>query len=360
MIAVPVSTQDKKSRLITLDYLRGFFIVVIIIDHFSRWPSLLGLLSGKAMLWVTAAEGFVAISGLLVGYIRGYKNKDLPMITVARKLLSRAVLLYMWAIIAAIVYTSIIWYVPLAGGAPGIPIVKGDWATLITQILTFKYTFVWTHFLTLYALFLAAAPLAVWLLRRNKAWLVILLSLIALGIGRMTNIESLQWQVLFFIPTVAGYYLPSILKWWNSLVKTKRSTIGSTIIGLTLATLLLSVFSSFYYGPFQVYGDALNNFFLKDEISIWRVIVSFLWFTGFVLLFSRAQKFIGKAFGWLLLPFGTKSLTAYILHGVAICLISFFTVSGDNIVSNTLLGILCILLVWGMLKIPSINKVIPS
>lgn len=359
MIAVPTSTKDKKSRLITLDYLRGFFIVVIIIDHFSRWPSILGLLSGKALLWVTAAEGFVAISGLLVGYIRGYKNKDLPMVTVTKKLLSRALLLYIWSIIGALVFTSIIWYVPLAGGAPGIPIVRGDWATLITQILTFKYTFVWTHFLTLYALFLAAAPIAIWLLRRNQAWLVILLSLVALVIGRFTNIESLQWQVLFFIPTVVGFYLSSILAWWRSLAQKTRSSITRTIIGLTAATLLLSVVSSFYYGPFQTYGDVLNNFFKKDEISIWRVIISFLWFTGFVLLFNSTKKYIGKAFGWLLLPFGTKSLTAYILHGLAICIISFFTVSG-TIVSNTLLGIVCILLVWGMLKIPHINKVIPS
>ena len=360
MIAVPTSTKDKKSRLITLDYLRGFFIVVIIIDHFSRWPSILGLLSGKALLWVTAAEGFVAISGLLVGYVRGYKNKDLPMATVAKKLLTRAILLYRWSIIGAIVYTSIIWYVPLAGGAPGIPILKGDWATLITQILTFKYTFVWTHFLTLYALFLAAAPLAVWLLRRNQAWLVILLSLVAWLIGRISNIESLQWQVLFFIPTVAGYYLPSILKWWGSLAQKVRSSITRTIIGLTAATLFISVMSSFYYGPFQQYGDILNDLFLKDEISIWRIIVSFLWFTGFVLLFNSAQKFIGKAFGWLLLPFGRMSLTAYILHGLAICMISFFTLSGSNIISNTFFGIVCILLVWGMLKIPHLNKVIPS
>jgi hypothetical protein len=360
MVGVSQSATAPKNRLITLDYLRGFFIVVIIIDHLSRFPSILALISGKALLWVTAAEGFVAISGLLVGYVRGYKNKDLPMKEVSIKLLRRAGLLYLWSIIATLIYTAIIWYVPLIGGSPGLPIDKGDWFTVIYQTITLGYTHVWVHFLTLYALFLAFAPFAVWLLRQGRAWIVALLSIATLIAGYSLHNEAMQWQVLFFIPTIAGYYLSPIMKWWRELNRKRRTVITASVIGVTIATITVSVITTFYPAPIQSLADVLNSGFAKDTIGPWRAVMAFVWFTGFILIFNLLGKHIGKAFGWLLLPFGTRSLTAYILHGVALCLISYFTYSSDNILINSLLGIISILIVWAVIKIKVVQKIVPS
>lgn len=53
---MPVTKQ--RSRLDVLDYLRGFFIVVIIIDHLSRWPSAFSLFTGQAWLWIDQSMGF--------------------------------------------------------------------------------------------------------------------------------------------------------------------------------------------------------------------------------------------------------------------------------------------------------------
>lgn len=349
-----------KSRLLTLDYLRGFFIVVIIVDHLSRWPSLLEFISGRALLWVTAAEGFVAISGLLVGYIRGFKNKALSMKAVTIKLLRRAGLLYVWSIIATIAYTAIIWYVPFIGGTPGMLIEKGEWLELLFKTVTLEHAFVWIHFLTLYALFLAAAPLAVWLLRRGLAWLVITLSFGVLVLGWITHIEALQWQILFFVPAVAGYYLSSIMKWWQGISQRTRVILTTLTIGMTVLTIALSALCIYNPGVIQTTANTLNGLFEKDTISFWRTLLALTWFTGFVLLFQLLHKPIGRLFGWLLLPFGTRSLTAYILHGVAICIISFFTMASTSIFINTILGSICILIVWGLLKVPFVQKLLPS
>lgn len=354
------SAPPKSKRLITLDYLRGFFITVIIVDHLSRWPSIFALISGKALLWVTAAEGFVAISGLLVGYVRGFKNQALSMKEVSGKMLRRAALLYLWSIIGSLIYTAIIWYVPLQGGAPGMPIDKGDWVTLIYQTITLQYTYLWVHFLTLYALFLAFAPFAVWFLRRGQAWIVAALSIAGLITGYLLQNEALQWQVLFFIPSIAGYYLESIMKWWKHLKKHTRTALITTVISATIITITLSVLTTFYPNIIGSIADSLNAAFAKDTISPWRAGMAFLWFTGFVMIFHLLGKFISKAFGWLLLPFGTHSLMAYILHGVAICLISYFTLSGDNLIINSLLGLICMLIVWGLIKIPLVQKIVPS
>ncbi|CAN5368343.1 hypothetical protein BH10PAT4_BH10PAT4_3250 [soil metagenome] len=358
---MPKVTSEKVStRLVALDYLRGFFIVVIIIDHLARWPSVLAFISGKALLWVTAAEGFVIISGLLVGYVRGYKNKSLSMKEVSKKLISRGLLLYVWSIIATVAYTAIIWYIPLMGGAPGIMIDKGEWFELLANTFTLNYTYVWVHFLAFYALFLVASPIAIWLLRSSKAWLVVALSLLLLVVGWQTHIDALQWQALFFIPSVAGYYLEPIKSKWQSLSKHTKNMLVRAAWGLTAITIVLSVVSTFYSSSFTDIADTINDgLFAKDTISIWRLMLAFMWFIGFVLLFQRFEKWIGKFFGWLLLPIGTRSLTAYILHGIAIVLISYFTIAVDNILVNTLLGIIAILIVWAILRIPLINKIIP-
>lgn len=358
---MPKETNTKiPSRLVPLDYLRGFFIVVIIIDHLARWPSLLVIFSGEALLWVTAAEGFVIISGLLVGYVRGYKNRTLPMKEVSKKLISRGLLLYLWSIIATIAFTAIIWYIPLTGGAPGMPIDKGNWGELIISTLNLNYTHVWIHFLTYYALFLVTAPIVVWLLRKSKVWLVIVLSLIILVIGWQVHSSVMQWQALFFIPSVAGYYLDPIRSKWRLLTKKNRNILVTSAWIITAMTIIFSVISTFYPGGFVQLSTALNDtVFAKDTISIWRMCLAFIWFIGFMLLFQHFEKWIGKWFGWLLLPVGTRSLTAYILHGVALVLISLVTVAGTDIVVNTILGIVAIVITWALTSQPIIQKFIP-
>jgi hypothetical protein len=358
---MPQSQTKTKNRLETLDHLRGFFIVVIIIDHLSRFPSLFTFVSGKGLLWVTAAEGFVAISGLLVGYVRGYKNRHLPFADVAVKLLQRAGLLYIWSLIASIVYVAIIWYIPLKGGFPGTPMAVGDWSTFLIQLVTMQYTFVWVHFLTLYALFLAAAPIAIWLLRRNLAWAVAIISLGLLALGWKTDIEALQWQILFFLPAIAGFYLQPILDWWHGRKRSTQIVIAASTVTLTLATIAASIAATYYGASLSQVATYLNTtLFAKDSMSLIRIGFAFLWFTGYIFIFYKLRHVIDKAFGWLLLPFGTRSLTAYIVHGIALCTVSFFTVGGDNIWINSILGVCALLITWGLLRLAFIRRIIPA
>ncbi len=354
------SPKKPANRFAVLDHLRGYFIVVIIIDHLSRWPSAFAFVTGKAQLWVTAAEGFVAISGLLVGYVRGYKNKDLPLWDVSKKLLGRALLLYLWAIIGTVAYVAWLWAVnPLPGGAPGIKVAQGDWPSLLVHAVTLEYTFVWVYFLALYALFLAAAPIAVWLLRSNMAWLLGLISTILLVIGWFIDSMPLQWQFLFFIPAIFGYYLDPMLKWWKGQSRQARRTYAVSVVGATVGTVGVSVLTTFY--P-TLSGSliGLNDLFPKDTMTLPRALIAFVWFTGFIFLFSWSHRFISKWLGWVLIPIGTRSLTAYIVHGVALIAISSVAAPTDSFVINTLLGAAAVLITWGILKIPRINAVVPQ
>jgi len=355
-------SPNPKRRLTVLDHLRGFFIIVIILDHLGRWPSLFGLITGKGLLWVTAAEGFVIISGLLVGYVRGFKNRALPLIDVSIKLWRRAILLFICSIIASIIYTAIFWYAPVIGGLPAMPIDKGEWSELIFKIFTFQYTYMWVHFLTLYALFLAASPLAIWLMRINKSWLVVAISLVVFTIGRCTNIESLQWQALFFIPSVAGYHLEAIQSYWKKLGTSTQAIVKGTFLSVTIITILLSVWFTFYADQASALTIDVNLLFDRENIGITslRVLLALTWFTGFLFFFQTIEGWLRRHLDWLLMPFGARSLSAYIVHGVVIVLISLTTYASDSIIINTFLGVVCILAVWGLLKSPLVQKTIPA
>lgn len=110
-----MSVRKLSERMLVLDYLRGFFIMIIIADHLWRWPNLFEYVSGRGELWSSAAEGFVIISGLLVGYVRGYKNREKPMLEVAKKLVIRGIMLYIWMIIVSIALVWATWSLTFNG-----------------------------------------------------------------------------------------------------------------------------------------------------------------------------------------------------------------------------------------------------
>lgn len=353
-----MSVQTAASRMLALDYLRGFFIVIILIDHLWRWPSLLVIFSGKGELWVTAAEGFVIISGLLVGFVRGHKNKSQPMKTVASKLVRRALLLYIWFVLMSVVYTAFIWYLPTIANMPWVEVPEGDWGKLLPALLTFQEAHVWIHFLYLYAIFLALAPIFVWMLRKSYGWLAAVLSLALFAIGVRTNTEWLQWQVLFYIPAIAGYYLPNIQQWWRHIGKEQRQQLTGILWSIFGFTLVISVYFSLL-NPTAHSAVQLNPIFAREPMTFAHVVLSFVWFTALVMIFERVIGFMKRWLGWLFEPFGTRSLTAYILHGVSITIFALLVADGTSLLTNTLIGIACIMITWGLLQIPFIQKIIP-
>lgn len=354
-----IMSEKPSQRLLALDYLRGFFIVVIVIDHLWRWPSLLELVTGQGKLWVTAAEGFVIISGLLVGYIRGYKNRGLPLLEVSKKLWKRALLLYIWLVGMTLVYTTLVWYVPTLGSTVWIETVKGDWYNLITSTILMTNTHTWVHFLYIYTLLLALTPLFIWLLRTGKIWLVVVLSFAGYGIGRVANIEWMQWMPVFYLPAVAGYYMPAIQKWWTGQSTAQKRGMATGLFALTGFTILLSVVCTFVL-PHHPIAAALNHAFSKEfSFNVSRIPIALLWFTGFVMIFEYGQRFIGRWLGWLLLPFGTRSLTAYILHGLVLFVIAILFIDKPDIWYNTFIGVLAVIATLLLIQLPVVQKLVP-
>lgn len=361
-----------KKRIYELDLLRGFFILVIIIDHVQRWPSPLTYITGEGRLWVSAAEGFFIISGLLIGYLRGYKGLKKSFSEIATLLVKRAGLLYLWSVIITFIAVALVM---AFHGDPNLvpksPETSGF--SYIWQVLTQQYVFDWIYFLRLYWIMLLAAPIAIWLFRIKKWWLVPIISLAVYGVSFLMEKPeaALQWQALFFIPAAIGFHLETILDYLRRTKKTRHLLFGGLII-TTLATMILSYFWVLGWGVVEsgkvrlsldsyLYTRGwLDPYFTKDPLAFGRLILSFIWFGGLLAIFHLAKPFIMKWLGWLLLPFGQYSLTAYCVQAIILLFVQFWAPAGQNILLNFLIGIGSVIVIWALLRFSIVRRIFPQ
>lgn len=345
------STSAVSKRIEALDYLRGFFILVIIVDHLWRWPNLFQYVSGRGELWVSAAEGFVIISGLLVGYIRGRKGLKKSFSEISQKLVLRGALLYVWTLITAFIFVAATWYLTYRSNTAFIPYAHGDWWNVIRDTITLNYTHLLTHFLYLYAIFLVLSPIVIWLLRQSMWWVAVAVSMAGWLFGDMLSIEWLQWQVLFFVPATVGFYLDDIVTYGRRL----PSTVISPFMIAALGSIVVSAMIILPHDP----GTYNLDVFSKDPMTFARILLSFMWFTALAWLFNKILPWLEKYIGWLLLPFGTRSLTAYIVHGFVLTLIALLFPSSPSLPLNTLYVCVAVIGTWAIVRSPSINRFIP-
>jgi hypothetical protein len=360
---MPQTKSTASQRIDAFDYLRGFFIVVIVIDHLWSFPSLWTFLTGEARLWMTAAEGFVLISGFLIGFIRGRKGLKLPFRDIAKKLFSRAAILYVWMIIATFVFAAIAWYLKIVPYVPTPDAKKGDWWGLFVDTATLHKPAVWIFFLAYYAIFLALSVGFIWLLRRRLWWVAALLSIATYIFGYVGDIGWMKWQLIFFAPALVGFYFPQLQRWWSHRAPARRQTMRRVIYGISIALLGLSIACVFVpaiaKSPF---GATLNRLFDHDNFGILRIMIAGLWFVALAFLFDWLAPRLKNPLGRLVHYVGTHSLTAYICHGLIICLLNTIVtrlVVPENWFTNTILGALCVVLVYWFIRLPFVARIVP-
>lgn len=333
MSVVAKSTKEKSKRVLTFDLLRGYFMVSIILNHLQWYPSGFDWVAFRGSLFVSAAEGFFFISGIVLGIVRGRKLINVPFGEAALLLLKRGVLLYVISTVLMLAFTLIGWlFMDNPGLKPGIRPMEQPFSEILTGALSLNYLYGWADFLRLYSVFLIASPLALWLLRKNK-WYI----LIALSVGiwalfpyaKETTEHSsellmiLSWQFLFFAGMTIGFYWDALAKKWHALTKKTRSIVLTPILIIAAATLigniLLTTIPALHLPGTELCNALqvqLGPLFDKNTLTPLRLVLFGLWFTLGFYLFNKYEKNIIKWLGWILLPFGKNSLYVYILHAV--------------------------------------------
>src|SRR5438045_1113066 len=96
----------RRQRIVTLDILRGIFMLTMIVDHLHFFPGLFEWFTGRGELWVSAAEGFFLVSGLLVGYIYAPKMAQ-HLRSATLRIWRRAAVLY--AVSVSLTTIGVLW-----------------------------------------------------------------------------------------------------------------------------------------------------------------------------------------------------------------------------------------------------------
>lgn len=325
-------------QISSLDFIRGLLLCVIITDHLFRFPNIFELVTGRGQLWVSAAEGFFLISGLLVGVV--YRTKIYSSTRqVFQKLWRRAISLYLTSIILTLFFTYVGQFIPSEFLKPGL------WhesvTSLIINTLTLKYTYGWADFLNYYSVFMFFAPFGLLLVSRKKTWgLLLLSSLIWLNRG---SSFYLSWQILFFLSLTLGFHLNQLVSRFSLLKTTTKKFLVGFCAGTTITSLIFSVLSVFVvkFPLVQTTFIDLNNHlqivFDKNTLGPGRVILSLFWFTSVILLINHFEIKIPSSVYRLFASMGKNSLFVYCLHALILFPINYFLPKETNYFQNTLI-----------------------
>src|SRR3712207_8597744 len=108
--------EAEGKRDLRLDFLRGFAVFAMVVDHLGGASWLYALTGGNRFL-VSAAEGFVFISGVVAGIVYGDRVRAAGWRAAVPKLLLRAWTLYVLAVWLAISTALLAALFGLPGGS---------------------------------------------------------------------------------------------------------------------------------------------------------------------------------------------------------------------------------------------------
>lgn len=324
---------NKAPRIVALDLLRGYFMVSIILNHLQWYPSGYDWVAAQGSLFVSAAEGFFIISGILLGIVRGRNMITVPFRVSALKVISRGAKLYVISVILMLAFTLIGWlFIGNPGLKPGIRPIDQSIIDVIIGALSLNYLYGWADFLRLYAIFLIMSPLALWLLRKGRWYFVMagsiaLWSLFPWALANTNHsaelLMPLSWQLVFFTGLTIGFHWMDIKGWWDKRTKKTKRLILTPVLTLAVGTLLVNIVFSILSlkgiaspAAGVLYESIHFTIFNKEALTLPRLGLFALWFTLGLFIFTRFETWIMKWFGWILMPFGVNSLYVYILHAI--------------------------------------------
>lgn len=351
----PASVPQKRARVLTLDLMRGLFLLIIFADHLAFVPSLpFQLFTGSSAAFASAAEGFFVISGILVGYIYGPRILT-SFVSSLKKIWKRAGLLYILAVVFTLAYTA--WAYLLPGGYPRAIPFEGSFIEIIFRTLTLQYQFGWADFLARYAAFMLIAPFIIWLVAKRFAWLVAGASVAIWFFFREIPILQLflAWQMLFVFGIIIGHHLPAIERVARKIPRIPGIVlwalfVAGLIISYTAAVMWMNV-TTIDWSPPGI-PVAYLPYFDKSSLAVGRLFFGVAWFIGLYLIFRRFESQIDRATGGLLLVFGQNSLLVYSVQAFFIFSLDVFFPAPDHshIIINSLIYAAMVALVYYVVR----------
>lgn len=342
-------------RLEIIDGLRGYFLVFMMINHLTFVGGYWLLYANHNQLaFVEDAQGFIFLSGFLIGLISIRKMEKSGFGSAAGAIWRRARDLYVYVL--AVLATMLVAIAVLPGAAQIWAPWIGDLSptnpvrVLSAVLMIFQPTYM--DILPQYIFYMLFAPFAVWLTLKGRGEWVLLASAILwvaaqLGahkpltgpvdellrgegqFGIRNHFNVLAWQIVFFVPLVFGALTAQNKIEWERIFAPSRSIIPIAALAFSLLFFpwrvatrhdLMSEQMLHQLMPFEVRADFglvyLLNFIAVASGIAWLLIAG-------PRHRSQAVQAMASGFNWLMTrPFlrmlGRHSLQVYAWHVVVV------------------------------------------
>ena len=376
-------TADSTSRRdLRVDLLRGFCIFAMVVDHFGG-DSWLYAITGGNRFYVSAAEGFIFISGFVMGQAYRSKRDRAGLPAAMTEALRRARTLYIATVALTLVFSCLYLYTDIAlwtGRDFGLGIDSPF--EIFVAAMTLHYTYHGTDILAMYTLLLLVAPLILlllsvgewyWVLGVSWLWWLIYQfypeeASIPWYIRHGENFPVAAWQVLFVTGHVLGFYRDAL---GERLRQFRRLRVVAVALGVAVTLALISLAwgaeSGVQFGFFDIDPNVLNESFFKVPLRPWRLVaflsVAIVAYTTATYLWVPLRRIVG----WLMLPLGQAALYSYIVHFFLILLvynlapsIALLPWGQSEAVFTPVLQIAVVMLLWVLVRRRVLFGIIPN
>jgi hypothetical protein len=382
--------QSLDKRDLRLDFMRGLIMLYVVVVHFE-FASLFSLLAWERLGIVSSAEGFVLLSGLVLGLVYRNHTQTFGLYQSVKRLWLRAFKLYK-------VNLFVILTIPLLGLLPlintfevthwWVPALRSQAYHLYPDDTQSLWVWLWQalslkigphqfQIIGLYVILLGLAPTAIIaIIKGQLRWLLLFswsIYIVNLFFNyRLTparfelGFPLLSWQLLFFNGLIIGYYKDQVLGW---LVDDKNRWVGHVAAILCLAFIALSFsapnklfwpWQNFSFIPTATYQEIYGFWFNKTILGPGRLLNNIVLFITMYILLSRYWRAFNNTLGWLLIPLGQSSLYIFFVHVYLLLLVTNLPIPiHDNFWVGTIIHGSIFLLLWIMVKKQFLFNLIP-
>ena len=344
------------SRDLRLDFLRGYLIFAMVVDHIGE-GSWLHAITGGDRFVISAAEGFVFLSGLVMGMVyRRVIQRD-GLVSAARKALGRGAKLYLLHVgltlgfVTASYLTRAFWFEPIQ-----------DEVSYVVDVLTLRQTYYITDVIHLYTVLVLTSPLALLLLARGRTSLLLLASWLLWLVYQwcpweLTSISgniafpAAAWQIFFFVGLAIGYHRAAV----GAFLGRIPTIVAAPLLGAVALILFAQHLSGNTLLPADSWtGHSYSDIFYKWDVRPGRLLAAAVFFPLAYLLVTVAWRPLLAGLGWFLLPLGQNSLLAYSAHIpivlVAATVLPQVGLEGPNPGANSAIQLAGVALAWGVVR----------
>ncbi|EPR9730726.1 OpgC domain-containing protein [Enterobacter bugandensis] len=370
------------ARDLRIDFMRGIALVMMVVAH-TEVMSIFNIFSWERFGLTTGAEGFVILSGFMLGMLNRARLQKVVLLTVSWGLYLRAWKIYRVNIII-IVSFILLAYIPhinvfevthftdrFSGQIwslyPVTPQIKETWFNIILYLQIGPHQ---TQILGLYIFLLLLSPLFLGMLQKGKVWWLLGLSLLVYSLWqrwplRLTPSEFefafplLAWQFIFVLGMASGWYKAELL----SFARTPPGK--GVVVALVMVSLVLGFVAQNHTNPFMppallmhvIPPDSFNSFYhtwaAKNGLGPVRVLNDIALMVTVYLVLTYCWTPLNRLLGWFLIPLGQHSLYTFILHVYVVLLVSQFITFDlwrHAWIENTLVHAAALGILWLMAK----------